>query len=86
MIKKGSTELFWTTKMKWDSEEQDLVPVDIPCSVDWEVEISEYGDGSQDVELTILSCEEMNSGAEVILSEEDENRLLEQLKEEGELR
>lgn len=86
MIRKGSTENFWKTVMRWDPEEQDLVPVEVPCSVDWEVEISEYGDGSQDVELTILSCEEMNTGDEVALSEEDENRLLEQLKDEGELR
>ena len=49
MIRKGSTENFWKTVMRWDPEEQDLVPVEVPCSVDWEVEISEYGDGSRDV-------------------------------------
>lgn len=86
MIRRGSTEPFWKTLMRWDPKEQDLLPVEVPCSVDWEVEISEYGDGRPDVELTILGCEEMGTGNEVALSEEDEDRLLERLKEEGELR
>lgn len=86
MIRRGSTEPFWKTLMKWNPEEQDLFPVEVSCSVDWEVEISEYGDGRPDIELTILACEEMGTGEDVVLSEEDENRLLEQLQEEGELR
>lgn len=56
---------------------------EIPLSVSWSCEISEYGDGSKDYEWDFSAWDEADKLVQ--LTEEEELRLIQELQNEGAL-
>lgn len=75
-----------TGSLEWNREEEvekgdDWVTLVTPLSVEWSCEISEYGDGSTDIEFEATASTE--DGAEVELSQEEQDNIYTKLHSEG---
>lgn len=75
-----------TGSLEWNREEEvekgeDWVTLVTPLSVEWSCEISEYGDGSTDIDFEAWATTE--DGTEVELSQAEQDNIYTQLHSEG---
>ena len=81
MIKAGSTMLKIERVVYLPNDEEDYKTVEV--DVLWNYESCTYGDDSEDVEFNTYATDE--DGNQVELSPEEEQKLLEELRNAGEL-